>query len=442
MAYNRELSQFAPFVYVDDTSNNIGIATTALPSVGIGTTIPTGKFEVEGHTELTNLNVSVAATIANLQVSGITETLNFQSNGISTFVGFSTFNDNIIVAGLSTFAGVVTTFTDLYVGGDLYVGDDLFFDELSARNAVLSGNLQVAGVSTFVGFTTFQSDAIFLDNDTLYFGDGNDLSIYHDGSNSYILDNGDGNLYIQGSSSIELTDPTGLETYAVFNQNGSVELSYNGNTKFETTGIGVTISDDLSVSGVIGIGTTANTSESPLVIYSTDYTSTFISERDSGENSVWIKTGDSDVVALRFENALQQWRIGVQSGDILTFRDVTNTSNSVGITTSSELLVGDINSTGTSNQLLQVFGGAYFQDNVGIGTTLPLNTLQVGLANSSFTVVSTATTTLIGIGTTNPQLTLDVKGDTNIEGSVNVDGSLSVNQSAVATIGLVIALGG
>ena len=66
-----------------------------------------------------------------------------------------------------------------------------------------------------------------------------------------------------------------------------------------------------------------------------------------------------------------------------------------------------------------------------LGTTNPLNTLQVGLGNSSLTVVSTASTIMVGVGTTNPQRTFDMKGDGNVEGSFNVDGSLSVNQSAV-----------
>jgi len=76
--------------------------------------------------------------------------------------------------------------------------------------------------------------------------------------------------------------------------------------------------------------------------------------------------------------------------------------------------------------------------NVGIGTTNPLNDLQVGLGNSSFTVVSTATTTMVGIGTTNPEFTLDVKGNTNIDGDLTVNGENVSNTS----LGMIIALGG
>jgi len=75
---------------------------------------------------------------------------------------------NINVTGLSTFVGVGTFNNDLYVGGDLYVKDDLTVDEINARNIDVTGvstlgissatTLYVSGVSTFVGIGTFGSD--------------------------------------------------------------------------------------------------------------------------------------------------------------------------------------------------------------------------------------------------------------------------------------------
>ena len=59
---------------------------------------------------------------------------------------------NISAAGLSTFTGIVTTTSDLYVGGDLYISDDLNLDEATVRN------LNVSGVSTLTGVVNASSD--------------------------------------------------------------------------------------------------------------------------------------------------------------------------------------------------------------------------------------------------------------------------------------------
>ena len=383
MAYNRELSQLAPFIYVDEYLRNIGIGSTGLPHVGMGTTVPIGKLDVRGHSHFTNVAVSTGATIANLSVTGVTTTFNFEATGISSFVGFSTFRDNIIVAGLSTFAGLVTTFNDVYVGLDLYVDDNIHAQNQELTQNFFSSN--ASGISTFVGVVSFRNNVKFLDNNILSFGtEDDDLQIFHDGTNSIIRENGSGSLVIAGTG----------ETTAVFTDDGSVELYFDDSRKLETVGLGVTIygtlfTDQLSVAGV----------------------STFIGVTTFSGANVFIS------------NELYVNELNVTGGITTLGDDITTRNLEV---TGFSTFHGEMNALG----------------NVGLGTTNPLNTLQVGLGNSSLTVVSTASTTMVGVGTTNPQRTFDMKGDGNVEGSFNVDGSLSVNQSAVATIGLVIALGG
>ena len=71
MAINRyrELSQIASIVIVDDANKNVGIAPTAAPKVGIGTTNPAYKLDVYGAINSTvdvKINgVSVADTALN-----------------------------------------------------------------------------------------------------------------------------------------------------------------------------------------------------------------------------------------------------------------------------------------------------------------------------------------------------------------------------------------
>jgi hypothetical protein len=78
------------------------------------------------------------------------------------------------VSGKSTFVGVSTFKNDVFIDGDLRVGDDLIFDEFTARNGQVTGittlfNLNVTGVSTFVGISTFKND-VYVDGD-LYVSD-------------------------------------------------------------------------------------------------------------------------------------------------------------------------------------------------------------------------------------------------------------------------------
>ena len=54
MPRNRELSRYGAVVVVDDQSKNVGIATTAAPQVGIGTTSPGYKLDVYGSINSTN----------------------------------------------------------------------------------------------------------------------------------------------------------------------------------------------------------------------------------------------------------------------------------------------------------------------------------------------------------------------------------------------------
>ncbi len=98
----------------------------------------------------------------------------FATTGAGVTVLGTAETQNLNVTGLSTFTGIVTTVSDLYVGGDLYVADDLTFDEFTARNASVTGiatigtlgvtgltttqNLRVTGLSTFVGVATFSTN--------------------------------------------------------------------------------------------------------------------------------------------------------------------------------------------------------------------------------------------------------------------------------------------
>jgi hypothetical protein len=116
MANNRELSQLGSFINIDDTSRNIGIATTATPYVGIGTTNPQYKLDVYGDINFTQdlykngelftsgVGAGVATVtpnsgvIANRVGTGFTD-INFIGTGI-TVTGYG----STVVVDMSTIA--------------------------------------------------------------------------------------------------------------------------------------------------------------------------------------------------------------------------------------------------------------------------------------------------------------------------------------------------
>ena len=141
--------------------------------------------------------------------------------------------------------GVVTA-TSLTVNGGAVVNGVVTATSFSGN---VTGNITPTGL-VVSGVSTFQSSSFWGDGDIAYFGDGQDLLIWHNSTDSIIRDNGTGDLNIEGGNRIKLTNPTGIETYAVFNQDGASELWYDNVKRLETTGAGVSITGSVTATGL------------------------------------------------------------------------------------------------------------------------------------------------------------------------------------------------
>ena len=120
---------------------------------------------------------------------------------------------------------------------------------------------------------------------------------------------------------------------------------------------------------------------------------------------------------------------GISSNSTITVSAISGTINATGISTfsSGPVLIGSGTSTGTSSQTLQVTGGAYVSDNVGIGTTNPITQFHL-VGNARIVGLSTFTNLL----TTN-------NGITNSGGTVNFSqtgGNFNVSSLTTGTITL------
>jgi len=92
------------------------------------------------------------------------------------------------------------------------------------------------------------------DDSTVSFGNGQDLSIYHDGSDSYIDEDGTGILNIRSSEVMigEGVDK-GVRVFGTeASNNVAVQLRYDDDTKLETVATGVNVTGNMIATGTIG----------------------------------------------------------------------------------------------------------------------------------------------------------------------------------------------
>ncbi len=162
------------------------------------------------------------------------------------------------------------------------------------------------------------------DNEKIRLGTGQDLEIFFDGTHSRIKHTpATGDLVIQ-SDDLYVTNAAGNEYYIRGTENGSVDLYYNNNKKFETTSTGVTITGRLNMTEGIDIpdGGDNNTSLSigsgnDLRLYH-DGNHSYIKDRGTGNlilqtsklninnadnTKAFIHTGSTDGVELYFDGA-------------------------------------------------------------------------------------------------------------------------------------------
>jgi len=169
----------------------------------------------------------------------------------------TTINDS---SGNSTFANDITV-----SGGDITLGgtgriqgvDTVSANTDAANKSYVDTAVASAGSGTFLPLAggTMTGTTTHNDNVKSFWGTANDgLQIYHNGSNSFISDTGTG-LLVLSTNTLQVYNAGITEFMITAEQNGAVNLYYDGSKKFETKSDGgvltgnLTVSQDLTVSG-------------------------------------------------------------------------------------------------------------------------------------------------------------------------------------------------
>lgn len=218
-----EDSYFAEDVFIEGNLFVAGVTTFAQLNADqsiIGILTVTNKLNPNDIYQTTTGIASLTTVRVNTGIATRLEVedgyIGFATVGLATVTNLEV-SESLVVTGISTLGtldpvtGFTTVVSDLYIGGNLYVKDDIFKDEISGRNAYITGvgtintlysnvgfittlnaekaqidtgivttlradfiefgsvigtagfitNLEVSGVSTFVGVATFQEDTFF-----------------------------------------------------------------------------------------------------------------------------------------------------------------------------------------------------------------------------------------------------------------------------------------
>jgi hypothetical protein len=146
---NRELSQLGSFIYIDDVTKTIGIATDLTPNVGIGTTNATSKLSVVG-----NVNISGVVTASNFYGGFIGTATNAITANYATVSGLST-----VAVGIETTSSVNTS--GIITASAFYINDVLLINpEFSTWSYTGSAGISNTvyrlgdvGIGTSIGIT-------------------------------------------------------------------------------------------------------------------------------------------------------------------------------------------------------------------------------------------------------------------------------------------------
>ena len=258
-----------------EVDTNLILADPQTNKVGIGTTVPQYTLHVNGGIGVTNAYVSGITTVINelrVGTGGTIFSVIAGPAGVGQSVGVGTSRPAFL---LDVRSPVSTGQTALYVQGDIRVTGDLNIDDISITN------LNVSGISTFVGFATFNNNILVAGVGTVttlnstsgtitnLTGTAGTITTFNS-TNGTITNLTNTNLNVTGIATIATLNATGIAVtnFTVYNNLsvGGISTFTNGpvligsGTSTGTASQRLQVTGGTYVSGNLGIGSTNPTS--------------------------------------------------------------------------------------------------------------------------------------------------------------------------------------
>jgi hypothetical protein len=385
MSNSRDISQFSAFLTVDDSTKNIGIATTATPYVGIGTTNPTSKLHVVGNVLIVGVSTLGVTSATNLTAQQL------NVSGISTLGVTSATNltaQQLNVSGITTLG--VTSATNL-TAQQLNVSGITTLGVTSATN-LTAQQLNVSGIST-LGVTS-----------------ATNLTAQQ--------------LNVSGITTLGITSATNLT---------SQQLNVSGITTLGITSTTNLTSQQLNVSGIstLGITSTTNLTSQQLNVSGI---STLGVTSTTNLTSQQLNVSGISTLGITSTTNLRSQQLNVSG---ITTLGITSTTN----LTSQQLNVSGITTLGVVTS-----GNIY---STGVVTATQFSTGSSGITINTDTISGPAIMYIdpspVGVGTTSGAVR--IKGDLYVDGTQFIVNSTTIeladfNVGIATTVGTNILLDG
>jgi len=434
-------------------------------AVGIGSTqFPTGTRLAAGNVQFTQNDLAV---VRNINASGvITATSGFSGNASSatyaTNAGIATYATSSGIATYSTSSGIATYATSS--GISTYATSSGIATYATnagvstyATNAGIATYATNAGVSTYAtssGISTYATSSGIATN--LKGGSGGTIVYQSSTDTTAFLANGTGGYILQANGGTSAPSwvpaaPAGAITGLTIRDEGTIvgssnsisQLNFVGTIVSATSTAGIATITFLDYVGNAGIATYATiagySTSSGIATYATSsgiatYATNAGVSTYATSSGISTYSTSSGISTYATSSGIATY---ATSSGIATYATNAGTSTSVigGIASVTQLSVSGIS---TFNNNVHIPSSS-----VGIGTTNPLQRLQVGTANTlgintNGTVFVVTSNADVGIGTTNPTSKLHVIGDGRFTGVVTAtsfSGTLSgyASSAGIAT---------
>tara|TARA_A100001011_G_scaffold294273_1_gene306356 strand:- start:718 stop:4704 length:3987 start_codon:yes stop_codon:yes gene_type:complete len=240
-----------------NASQRLGITPTGEVNIGGDYNQTTKKFKVTGVAEIDgNLDVTT-----NLDVDGHTELDNVNISGISTFVGNAEFNARVEMKG-DTNIGDSPSDSLLVSAGSTFnaginVNQHTELDDVNVTGVTTFNNdVQFIGNSSNITFDKVNSSLDFSDNSTAVFGDNGDLTVKHNNSTTNTeVTNINGNLEVS-TNQLQIKSVNGSKSYLEASLGYGVTLFTDNSKKLETNSLGIDVTG-LTDTDTLNVSTTS-----------------------------------------------------------------------------------------------------------------------------------------------------------------------------------------